>query len=384
MTEQRKIQIPLPYTGDELLAVRAPLTTGCLTQGPKEAAFEKAFAARHQVKPAMACPSGTTGLHLCLAALGVGPGDEVIVPAFSWVSTANVVLYCGAMPVFADVSRETFSIEPAQVAARRTASTKAVIAVHLFGLSADMGDIRAAAPGIPTVENAACALGNEYNDRPVGGLGSLAPFSCHPRKSITTGQGGVVTANDDALAACVDSQRNPRASVSEEPRHIGPRPYALPEFNLRGYNYRMTDLQGGVGLVQLPKLHGFTAERAKRAEYYRHELAGISWLHTPSVPDGYSHGWQSFVTCVDPKCAPISRNAMPGRLQARRIAIRPGTHAVHMLGHYRDHLVLREDDFTAARDCDRNTMAIPLHNRMSADDYAYVVSALREIDAARR
>ncbi|MDS4016037.1 MAG: DegT/DnrJ/EryC1/StrS family aminotransferase [Candidatus Accumulibacter sp.] len=380
--EKRSIAISLPCTGDdEWQATREPLTTGWLTQGPKVAAFEKAFAERHGVSHALATTSCTTGLHLILVAMGIGPGDEVIVPAFTWVATANVVVYCGATPVFADVDRATCNIDPADVARRITPRTKAVIAVHLFGLCADMDALRAVLPPeVPIIEDAACAAGAAYKGVPAGALGLAAAFSFHPRKSITTGEGGMVTTNDDALADVANMLRNHGASISEEQRHKGPRPYLLPEFNLLGYNYRMTDLQGAVGLVQLQKLDRFIAEREQWAAFYRDALAGLGWLCMPQLPaEGGRHAWQAFVTYVDPETAPLPRNEIMARLQERGISTRPGTHAVHLLGYYRERYGIRPDDYPGARDCDANTMAIPLHNRMSKEDYEYVVRCLREI-----
>ncbi|SLM50312.1 Spore coat polysaccharide biosynthesis protein SpsC [Nitrospira japonica] len=381
MTERRQIQIATPSLGEEeWQALREPIETGWLTQGPKVAAFENAFAARHEVKHAVAATSATTGLHLALAALGIGPGDEVIVPAFTWVATANVVLYCGATPVFADVDRVTYNIDPKDVARRLTPKTKAVIPVHLFGLCADMAALRKVLrPDIKIIEDAACAAGASWEGRPAGALGDLGVFSFHPRKSITTGEGGMVTTNDDGLADRVRKLRNHGASVSEEERHHGPRPYLLPEFELLGFNYRMTDLQGAVGLVQLKKLDTFIDERADLAARYRKELAGVRWLRMPEEPPKGRHAWQAFVTYVNPNAAPRSRNEIMEFLQQQGISTRPGTHAVHMLKYYRQRFGLKPDDFPGARDCDRNTMAIPLHNRMSDDDLSYIVQALSRL-----
>jgi perosamine synthetase len=374
----RTIQISLPATGEEeWYAVREPLMTGWLTQGPKVAAFEKAFAERHQARHALAATSCTTALHLILAAMEIGPGDEVIVPGFTWVASANVVLYCGAKPVLADVDCKTFNLDPQDVAKKVSPRTKAIIAVHLFGLCADIDAIRAAAPGIPIIEDAACAAGSGYKGRPAGTLGLAAAFSFHPRKSITTGEGGMVTTNDDALADRCNQLRNHGASISEEQRHHGLRPYLLPEFNLLGFNYRMTDLQGAVGLVQLKRLDEFIDERQRWADFYRAELSAIPWLRMPSTPAGSRHGWQSFVCYVDPDRAPMPRNALMEKLQERGISTRPGTHAVHMLGYYRDRFGYSPDDLPGARDCDRHSMSIPLHNRMSEADYGYIVATLK-------
>lgn len=380
MLAKRHIQISLPATGDdEWHAVREPLVTGWLTQGPKVAAFEKAFAARHQVEHALATTSCTTALHLILAAMGIGPGDEVIVPAFTWVSTANVVLYCGATPVLVDVDTQTFNLDPAQLAAKITSRTKAIIAVHLFGLCADIDAIKLAAPGIPIVEDAACAAGSGYKNRPAGTLGVAGAFSFHPRKSVTTGEGGMVTTGDSALAERANIMRNHGASISEEIRHAGPKPYLLADFNLLGFNYRLTDLQGAIGIVQLAKLDGYIDERAIWANYYREQLRDIPWLRTPAAPATHRHGWQSYVCLIDENKAPLPRNAIMEKLQEQGISTRPGTHAIHMLGLYRERFGYSDDDFPGARDCDRLSMAIPLHNRMSADDYAYVADALRQI-----
>ena len=188
----------------------------------------------------------------------------------------------------------------------------------------------------------------------------------------------MVTSTDDELNRRMDQLRNHGATISEEQRHKGPKPYILPDFNLLGFNYRMTDLQGAVGLVQLPKLDGFIDERAKWAEYYRKELAGIAWLNLPQEPENGRHGWQSFVTYVDPDKAPMARNDMMEVLQSKGVSTRPGTHAVHMLDLYKTTFGINADDFPGARDCDCYTMAIPLHNRMTEEDYAYVVACLKE------
>ena len=377
--EKRSIPIALPVTGEEeWQAVREPLMSGWITQGPKVAEFEKMFANRHETSHALAVTSCTTGMHLVLAGLGIGPGDEVIVPAFTWVSTANVVLYCGATPIFVDVSRETFNIDVAQIADKITKHTKAVMAVHLFGLCADIDAIKAIIPSdVVIIEDAACGAGALYKGRSAGALGMAASFSFHPRKSITTGEGGMVTTNDSMLADRMNQMRNHGATLSEEQRHHGPRPYILPDFNLLGFNYRMTDIQGAIGLVQLKKMDSFIDERAKWAKWYLDELRTIEWLILPKEPVNGRHGWQSFVTYVDPDKAPVARNELMNKLQQHGVSTRPGTHAVHMLGLYQESCGLKPDDFPGARDCDVNTMAIPLHNRMTKEDYEYVVNALK-------
>ena len=189
----------------------------------------------------------------------------------------------------------------------------------------------------------------------------------------------MITTNDDNLAEQIKRMRNHGASVSEEERHRGPRPYLLPEFEMLGFNYRMTDLQGAVGQVQLTKLDRFIDERAKMAAEYRRDLADLRWLRMPEEPSAGRHAWQACVTYVDPNATPMPRNQIMEMLQQQGIATRPGTHAVHMLKYYRQRFGLRPEDYPGARDCDQNTMAIPLHNKLSPDDYGYIVSALREL-----
>lgn len=314
----KTIQIAQPAIGEEeKAAVLEVLDSGWLTQGPKVAAFEKAFAEMHQVKHAIACTSCTTALHLILAAMDIGPGDEVIVPAFTWIATANAVLYCGAKPIFADVDPLTYNIDPGKIREKITDKTKAIIPVHLFGLCADMDSISAVASGIPIVGDAACAASAAYKEKPAGSLGLAAAFSFHPRKSVTTGEGGMITTQDDFLAETINMLRNHGASISEEQRHHGPKPYLLPEFNLLGYNYRMTDLQGAVGIVQLSKLPSFTEERNRWAEYYNQQFGEIEWLRTPLMPVGFRHGWQAYVCYVDEKTAPATRNEIMEKLQKK-------------------------------------------------------------------
>lgn len=386
MTEQakRRVQIALPSMGDEeWKSVREPLTSGWLTQGPKVAAFERAFAERHQAKHALATTSCTTALHLALAALDVGPGDEVIVPSFTWVATANAVLYCGATPVLCDVIRNTNNIDPESLAAKLSSRTKAVIPVHLFGLCADMDAIRAVVPaGVKIIEDAACAAGASYKGVSAGILGDAACFSFHPRKSITTGEGGMLVTNDPSYAQRCDVMRNHGASISEEQRHAGPQPYLLASFEELGFNYRMTDVQAAIGLVQMTKLDAFIDERDRWARYYREQLADIAWLQQPIAPNDGRHAWQAYVTYVDPQRAPMLRNDIMAELHRRGVATRPGTHSVHMLGLYEKRFGYGVDDLPAARDCERNTMAIPLHNRMNEEDYTYVVDCIKDI--ARR
>jgi len=378
--EKRIIPISLPVTGDdEWQALKEPLETGWLTAGPKVRAFEDAFAERHQVKYAIAVTSATTALHLALIALDIKAGDEVIVPAFTWVSTANVVLYQGADVVFCDIDPKTFNLDPKKLQEKITPKTKAITVVHLFGLCAPMDEIKTIAGDIPLIEDGACAAGSAYKGVPAGGLGLMGCFSFHPRKSITTGEGGMITTNDDVLGEKLQILRNHGASISEEQRHHGAKPYILPDFNVLGYNYRMTDLQGAIGVVQLKKLDQFINERAEWATYYKKELASISWLSVPNFSDDYKHGWQSFVLLINEEKAPYSRNEIMERLQEAGISTRPGTHAVHMLRFYKEKYSIQPQDYPGAQIANDKSISIPLHNRMVKEDFKYIVHSIKNI-----
>ncbi|HRE51716.1 MAG TPA: DegT/DnrJ/EryC1/StrS family aminotransferase [Flavitalea sp.] len=378
--EKRNIPIAIPSMGEEeWLAVKEPIQNGWLTQGPKVKQFEDLFAEMHQVKKALAVSNCTTALHLALLACGVGEGDEVIVPAFTWVATANAVLYCGATPVFIDIDINTFNLDLRQLKDKLTPRTKAIIPVHLFGLCADVEYIKKNFPRLKIVEDGACAAGASLHGRPAGSLGDIGCFSFHPRKSVTCGEGGMLTTNDEAIAAHLDMLRNHGASISEEQRHHGAKPYLLAAFDVIGFNYRMTDLQGAVGLVQLKKLQGFIEERNRWARYYTDQLQEVGWLRTPAVPEGYTHGWQSYVTFVDESKSPGTRNEIMEILQQKGISTRPGTHAVHMLGAYVEKYGFKPEDFPGAFAADQYSMAIPLHNRMSKEDFDYIIRALKSL-----
>lgn len=278
---KRNIQIASPCIGEEeWQALKDPLATGWLTQGPKVADFENAFAIHHRVKHAIATTSCTTALHLALLAVGVKPGDGVVVPSFTWIATANAVEYCGAVPVFCDIDPKTYNIcvdsarEQILKSIKQGLNISAIVPVHLFGLFSDMYKVRDLASNfnLKIVEDAACAAGADYHGHFSGSLGDVGCYSFHPRKILVTGEGGMCTTNHDELAAQINSLRNHGASVSEEQRHSGNAPYLLPEFKVLGYNYRMTDLQGALGLVQLSRLEAFIMERENWARYYDCEL----------------------------------------------------------------------------------------------------------------
>jgi dTDP-4-amino-4,6-dideoxygalactose transaminase len=325
-------------------------------------------------------------------ALGIGPGDEVIIPSFTWVATANVVEMQGARPVFVDIELDTFNIDIHKIEEAITPRTKAIIPVSLFGISADMDPILAIARkhNLKVIEDDACAIGTWYKGHHAGTLADVGCFSFHPRKAITTGEGGMVITNDENLAAQMKSLRDHGASVSDLTRHLGSHSYLLPEFNVVGYNYRMTDLQGALGAAQMKRLEWILQQRTARAHTYDRMLAQFDWLRPPVLPEGYTHGYQSYVCLFRPESPTLSnvqkfheqRNALMDCLEAAGIATRPGTHAVHMLGFYREKYSIKMEDFPNAYLADQLTLTLPLFVQMTDEEQNWVVAQLSKGYAA--
>jgi dTDP-4-amino-4,6-dideoxygalactose transaminase len=278
------IPIARPGIGpEEKAAVLEVLESGTLAQGPRVAAFEAAFAAYCGVKHAVATSSGTTALHLALLAHGIGPGDEVITSPFTFVATANAVLYVGARPVFVDIDPVTFNIDPALIAGALTPRTRAILPVHLFGLPADLDAILeiAQARGLAVIEDACQAHGAEYRGRKVGSFGTGC-FSFYPTKNMTAGEGGMITTNDDGVAERCRLLR----------QHGMRRRYA---HEALGFNFRLTDLQAAIGLVQLGKLDRFNRARRANADFFSKHLRSVG---VPAVPEGVTHVFHQYTVRV--------------------------------------------------------------------------------------
>ena len=357
----------------EVALVKRCLDSGWVTQGPLTAQFEKAFGERHGTKFALATTSCTAALHLATLALKLQPGDEVIVPAFTWVTSAHCAEYVGASPVFVDVDLNTFNIDPDRIAGAITPRTKAIVAVHLFGKAAPMDAVMAAARrhGLAVIEDAACAAGTTYQGRPVGAIGDIACFSLHPRKVITTGEGGVVTTDRADLAEYIKSVRN-HGATGPAPGSDPTRPYTMGTFNTLGYNLRLSDIQSAVGLAQMEKLDALLAERRRLALRYTEKLSAVAGLLCPV--DDAGHTYQSYVIRITE--GRLARNRIMDTLAASEIQTRPGTHAVHRLGYYVNKYGLVPDQFPNACAAEDTTITLPIFPGMTDEQHDFVTDKL--------
>jgi perosamine synthetase len=385
-----KIPITKPYFDEaERQAVIEPLESGWVAQGPKVKEFEDAVRTFAGAAHACATTSCTTALHLALIAAGVGPGDEVILPAFTFVASANAVEYTGAKPVFVDIDLDTFNVATSCVEAAITVRTKAIIPVHLFGLCCEMEPILdlAAKHSLRVIEDAACAIGGFYRGKHAGTMGDTGCLSFHPRKSITTGEGGMVLTNDGTIAHYVEILRDHGAEISDLARHAG-KGLLLSEYNNCGYNYRMTDIQGALGVTQMRKLPFILERKRTLAARYCDALADLKWLQLPVVPNGYEHGYQSFVCLFQPESLNEinserlsrlhqMRNQLMSRLNDQGISTRQGTHAVHALGYYRTKYTLEPWDYRKSWIAEHLTLALPLYPQMTDQEQAFVCDALK-------
>ena len=353
-------------------AVVDVLRSGWVLQGPRVEAFERRVADYVGTPHAVAVSSGTAALHLAMLAAGIGPGDEVIVPSFTWLSTANAVEYVGAKTVFCDIDLATFNIDVDDALRRITDRTRAIIAVHQFGLAAGIERLVDAARsrGLLLVEDAACALGTRVGGRHVGSFGDIGCFSFHPRKSITTGEGGMVTTANDDVRRTIRRLRDIGAD-----RDAGG---VMPDFRELGYNYRMTDLQAALGLSQMEKLDAILAARRAAARRYDVMLADAPFIRPPLDE---AHSYQSYVCLLrwdgDVEAGGERRNRIMATLGATGIGCRPGTHAPHLLTYYRDKYALQPSDFPNSCRADRLSLALPLFAGITREEQEEVVAVLR-------
>ncbi len=362
------------FDEEEIRLVQESLDSKWVTQGPKTAEFERLFAERHQLQYALATTSCTAALHISTLALQLQLGDEVVVPAFTWVTSAHAAEYVGAKAVFADVELATFNLDPPALEAAITPRTRAIVVVHLFGRAAPMDEIMAIARkhNLDVIEDAACAVGSTYNGKPVGAIGDLGCFSFHPRKVITTGEGGMVTTNRKDLAERVKCLRNHGATgpaFGVDPS----KPYAMSTFDMLGFNLRLSDIQAAVGVAQMAKLDRLLAERRRLALRYSEMLRDSDRYIIPVDDSG--HTYQSYVIRVS-DANREHRNRIMERLAACDIQTRPGTHAVVRLGYYLNKYQLRPEYWPNACLAEDTSITLPIFPDMTEADQALVVREL--------
>ncbi len=407
-----KYPVTKPYFSDEEVKLMADtLDSGWVAQGPKVTEFEKKVAEHEGIKEGVATTSCTTALHLAMVAEGLGQGMDAIAPAFTFVATENAIVMTGATPVMCDINRSTFNIDVKKL--RNLVETQYIkkdgklinkdtnnvlwgfVPVHEFGLCCEIEEINKLAKeyDLQVIEDAACALGAKVGELHQGGFGNTSCISFHPRKSITTGEGGMVLTDNFLLAKRMRELRTHGSTVSADTRDKG-KGFLLPEFNEAGYNYRMTDIQGAMGLAQIKKLDFIIDAKRKGAAVYDELIPKIlPEFITPIEPEGYFHTYQSYVCMLDIERLGIDtidaggkyRNNLLQKLEDLGIATRQGTHAVHMLGYYKNRFGFVPEDYENAYACDRLSITLPLYVGITSEDQEYIIKIVRNtIDEIKR
>lgn len=376
------IPITKPCFGpEEAEAAAAAVRTGWVSQGPKVAEFERAVADYCHTREAVAVANCTTALHLSLVVLGVGPGDEVICPSMSFIATANAIRHAGATPVFADIDPLTYNLDPDSAEAAITPRTKAIMVVHQIGMPADIERFLALGDkyGVKILEDAACAIGSRYKGCPIGGQTEMACFSFHPRKVITTGEGGMITTNNAEYARKLRLLRQHGMSVSDTVRHAANR-VIIEQYLCLGYNYRMTDIQAAIGIEQMKKLDSILRRRRELAVRYTQALSDHPWLRPPQVPDYAEPNFQSYAVQLT-NDAPLTREELMQRLLDCGIATRRGIMLAHQEPAYANQplrVPLPHSERASAR-----SLLLPLFPEMSDEERQTIVHTLREITCPR-
>lgn len=373
MGNNKFIPLASPDINDsDISEVIRVLKSGMLVQGPEVEALEKKIASFIGVKHCIAASNGTATLHLSLLAMGIGAGDEVIVPAFSYIATANVVELTGAATVFVDIDIETFNINVAAVEKAITPKTKAIIVVHEFGLSAAISEIRAIADtfNLPVIEDAACALGAIHHGKHVGAFGKVGSFSLHPRKAISSGEGGLITTDDDDLSEKLRILRNHGISMKD----------GKMDFVAAGFNYRMTDFQAALVVSQLKRLTGILNAKNKLADVYFEEL-DASRVQLPSVPAGSDHTWQTFHVLLPDD---LDQMQVISQLRSRGVGTNYGAQCIPYQTYYTEKYNLDcAATFPNALRSYKKGLALPIYEKLSREDIQYISQQLNEITSKK-
>ena len=366
------IPIAKPYlTKEEAQAAYDTILTGWITQGPRVQEFEEKFAAYTGAQYAVAVSNCTTALHLSMIVAGIGPGDEVICPSMSYIATANAIRYVGATPVFAEVKSETYNLDPVDVENKITERTKAILLVHQMGMPADIDAFKNLCDHyhLKLIEDAACAAGSAYKGKKIGSHSELVCFSFHPRKVISTGDGGMITTNREDYYNRLKLLRQHGMSINDRLRHEAK--MVLFEDHVEvGYNYRMTDIQAAVGIKQLEKLDWIVAERRKLAATYNNAFLNLEFIQLPIEKEGFFSNYQSYCIYLKKTC-PIERNILMQKLLDNGIATRRGIMNSHRETAYKKRYA--ETSLPLSEDLQDNSIILPLFVPMDEQQIKYVI-----------
>jgi perosamine synthetase len=374
------IPITKPYFDEnEVNAFKECLDSGWVTQGPMTEKFENLFLKEHPCEYAVSVSSCTAALHIALLALGIHTGDEVIVPAFTWITSASCVEYVGGTVKFVDIEKETMGIDPNKIEKAITSKTRAIIVVHLFGCPAKMDEIMEIARKhhLYVIEDCACAIGSTYKGEKVGTIGDIGCFSFHPRKIITTGEGGMCSTNREDLYNRMLQFKNHGANPFVKGTDIG-KPYYMGIYDEVGYNLRLSDIQAAVGIAQFKKLHKLLNDRKKSADYYIEKLKDCTYLILPIVCQEFGHTYQSFVILLKNGDREV-RNRIMMEMQKEGIQSRPGTIAITRTVFNREKYKLLDKEFPVAEYCEDASITLPIYPFMKQEEQDMVIHCVKKV-----